>query len=692
LKKRNRPVGKPQPVPEKPPAPPISTPWRLKIALVVIALAAYANSFGLGVAFDGNLIRQDSRIQSLTAGNLKTIATTHYWWPVANDRLYRPFTIASFLVNYTVLGSGTNPGGYHAVNFLIHAVNALLAFALAFRILRHAWTAFFAAAIWAVHPIGTEAVANIAGRADLLAGASLLSGLLLYIRIVDSRPRPWLSCAALFVAAFAAVFSKETGAVLIVLMALWDLTFGRGIRWTPPRVAAYAAAIAAVAIWAAGRNAALQAAPWPEMPFVMNPLLGAEFWTARLTALTIVARYLGLLVWPLGLASDRAYNQIPVFHAGHAGGWVALLALAAVAAVLLLRRKDKVLLWSAAWFAILLFPASNLAVLIGSIMADRFVYLPSFGFALVLSAVVFRLAGEQRAPTVLAVVAFLFAARTLVRNPDWNDDMALAAADVQTVPDNFRPHANLASALFERDRKRHLDAAIREEERAWEILRDLPPERMFVPVPADLGMFYGLKGDAAGSPSSPRAVEWYRKAADILGRAREASRIRAKAFQEAQLLHGKQPLKAGEYRRLYSSLGTTFARLGRHGEAIESYRYYRALAPDNQEGFDDVARAYLDSGNQEGAAIIILGKGIAFGFLPRTVSILRDLYGKLPGGECAIRSGAAPAPDPACPRMRNDLCAALGDLQQMYTEAGRPDRVNVYKDMYERRYSCAAPR
>ena len=88
--------------------------------------------------------------------------------------LYRPVTTFSYLLNYSVFGNADRPAGYHVVNWLLHTANVWLVFGLAVRIGRRFWPAAFAAALWAVHPLGTEAVTNIVGRADLLAAFGVL--------------------------------------------------------------------------------------------------------------------------------------------------------------------------------------------------------------------------------------------------------------------------------------------------------------------------------------------------------------------------------------------------------------------------------------------------------------------------------------------------------------------------------------
>ena len=157
------------------------------IGLCAAALLAYANSFGAGFALDNKaLILEDPRVRQATPQNLDLILQHTYWWPHGEAGLYRPITTLSYLFNYAVLGNRDRPAGYHWLNFLLHAGNVLLVFFLVSRLIREFWPPVFAAALWAVHPVLTESVTNIAGRADLLAAAAVLGGFLLYLKSTES--------------------------------------------------------------------------------------------------------------------------------------------------------------------------------------------------------------------------------------------------------------------------------------------------------------------------------------------------------------------------------------------------------------------------------------------------------------------------------------------------------------------------
>ncbi|MGA2723828.1 MAG: hypothetical protein ABSG79_15630, partial [Bryobacteraceae bacterium] len=152
--------------------------WRM-LALWALVLAAYSNSFQAGLVFDSAVaISADTRIRAVTPENLRLILTEQYWHGSTAFGLYRPLTTFSYLLNYAVFGNGTHPAGYHWVNLALHGVNVSLVYLLGILVLGAPAPAFALAALWGVHPLLTESVTNIVGRADLLAAFGVLAGLL----------------------------------------------------------------------------------------------------------------------------------------------------------------------------------------------------------------------------------------------------------------------------------------------------------------------------------------------------------------------------------------------------------------------------------------------------------------------------------------------------------------------------------
>jgi tetratricopeptide (TPR) repeat protein len=441
--------------------------WRLA-AIGGLVLAAYSNSFQAGLVFDNaSAIGEDPRIREATPENIESILRGGYWYGnsgrATTSGLYRPFTTFSYLVNYAVLGNGPGPAGYHWVNLALHEVNVALVYALGVLTFGETEAAWALAAIWGLHPLLTESVTNIVGRADLLAAFGVLAGLLCHVKGASAAGRrrvAWL--AGLAGAQAVGLFSKENAAVLPGIMLLYDLTWRERATWRRRAIAYVVAALPLAAYFY------LRSGSHTHMvvEFTENPLVSASFWTARLTAVKVIGKFLWRFFWPARLSADYTYNAVPLF------GWrvwnwedaKALMALAvclgaALLAVLLAvrrRRTGRPLLFFLVFFFVALSPTSNLIMLIGSIMAERFLYLPSVGLAGCVVAAIYAL-GQRRwlkrpaaarvAWAALGMVCLASTARTYARNFDWQDDRSLWASAVEVCPESARAHYNLGIEL-----------------------------------------------------------------------------------------------------------------------------------------------------------------------------------------------------------------------------------------------------
>ena len=638
--------------------------WFARLALLVLTLLAFSNSFSAGLALDNQLlITGDPRIQEATAHNVRQIFQHTFWWPNGEAGIYRPLTTLSFLFNYAILGDGAASAGYHWINFLLHAVNVLLVFSLSLRLFnripdRAFPLALSTAALWAVHPVLTESVTNIVGRADLLAGMAILAGFWMYLKTTDSTSsRRFLWLAGLAAATTAGVFSKESAVVLPGVIILYEIAFHfsemrvqlRSMLW------GCAATLVPIAAMLLQRALVLSTSPPADFPFVDNPIVGASFWAGRLTAVKVLARYLWLAVWPVKLSADYSYSEIPLAR-GSLADWIAWIAVAiALCTVALLWKRSRLAFFLACFGFLNLLPASNLLFPIGTIMAERLLYLPLAGWlaclALAIDSVADRFHQVRLAPVLLGLIAIGFAARTWVRNLDWKDDFTMATASVQTSPGSFKVHRLLAASLFQSD-PANIDRVIAEANQSLAILESLP-DKLDVPIPWNqAAAYYVAKGDSLrGASAGP-----YQQAIRIA--------LRSIAIERASRLardrtHGTKvpipPIAAESYRTLASA----YLRVGNAGEALSSASNARTIDPANVEVYGEIADAYLAQSHGEDAAI-----ALAQGMFATSSGLLRaDLLKLYQSGVdskgCAVISGPrGPALNPACDIVRRDLCAA----------------------------------
>jgi len=584
--------------------------WLAPAGLGALVLVAYANSLSLGLAEDSQfLLTQDPRLQALTWQNLALIFSKSYWWPVAGDLIYRPITTLSLLLNHAVAGG---PFGYHLVNLLLHAANVWLVWKLAARLLqpRAAWCA---AALWAVHPIATEAVDNVVGRADLLAAMAVLAGLLIYGGATrQSGPRRWL---ALFAVAAAGAFSKESAVVLAGLMLLSDMAFGvPGGIGRRRRLAAYAAAVGAAVALLAARAAVFAPLPQPPAFYMDNVLRALPRWQRLFNTQKIVGMDLGLLVWPLRLVSDRSYDAIRPAEWNDGAAWVSLFALLALFVfAVTMRWRRPLVFWLAGFLGIALLPTSNLLIKIASAMADRFLYLPSVAFALALAALAWRYLTPRQAWAALGLVMLLYTGRTWARNADWHDNLTLGLADIETEPRSVRLHDMLAKAWFDRDSRGDLERAIAEQGQAWKLARALPPEKSSELIPGRLGIYYAAKADQA--PEAERRA-WREKSVATLLEARKISLAAETVFDNAQLAHDKPLAPRQAFLLLYLYLADDYLKLGRYREALDTLHYARILNPRFSAVYQMMAVADRGLGDARAEAVARAGQALAEGRAP----------------------------------------------------------------------------
>jgi tetratricopeptide (TPR) repeat protein len=677
--------------------------------IIAFSFLAYSNSFNGGFVIDSpEIILKDTRVHAATAEHLRGILTGTYWElnPVP---LYRPLTTLSYLFNYAILGNADNPTGYHWINFGLHAVNIALVYALGLMIFEQLPLALLLSLLWGIHPVLTESVTNIVGRADLLAGLGVLAGLLAYSKSIESRgavKAAWLTAAALATAI--GVFSKESGIVVIGLVVLYDLAFKRSTSLRS-RVPGYAAVLLPCLIYLGVRLTVLQQVPGSTFGFADNPLVGAGFWTARLTATKVIGKYLGVLLWPRLLSGDYSYNAIPLFR-WMSGGWedvktilALLVCVGAVIVALRNFRRHGRLFFGIGFFFVTLAPASNLVIKIGTIMAERLLYLPAIGFLICAVCGVdwvwktYLVQRPSRLRTLVAALLVLVAvaaARTYDRNRDWSDESRYWLAAAEAAPGSYKPHLALAFKPYADSG--NWPAAVQQIDRAMEILDPIPDRDNVWTAYLDAGGLYRTVGDQlaakTGRPIHLSEVNpsfWYRKSLSVLLR---SERMLHTADEEVRRQHVRRGAAALRLLpgRLYLEEGRTYRRLGDFEKARTAFETGRASESD-PDLLEELADVYQRLGNVKAAAgalveALYVDPGRA-ALRPKLI----DLYLQMDPHGCAVTgNGSARDLNVECPLVHNDICAASGNLAKHYLERGQFNEAAASAQIAVRDFGCPA--
>jgi len=875
-------------------------PHLAAMALIfVTVLLAFVNTLhrekGKGFALDNKfIILEDPRLRSNTKENRELIFRQDYWWPKAVSGLYRPLTTYSYMVNYAIFGNGAEANGYQWVNLLLHWGNAVLVYFMVLVLMGKVWPALLVAAVFSVHPMVTESVTNIVGRADLFALASVLGSFLCYVKstVVRSwRKIPWLALAALITTV--GMFCKESAVVIVGVVFLYDWAY----RWTGrcsrlecifawvgsiglnalllgtiaglqrsagnvplyfslaglsivllvPTVAAnvlmarqtvrrlhdigYSGAYllfltlglyllvllvtSAIMSATAGRFRLLtdlvpvllvtggclfflaqlfikrgqsghnshgseaESKPlraicieamrsvwsycsgylglllplaflfWvrakifanlrpPELPFVDNPLIGWDFWVARLTAIKVVGKYLWLFLWPRTLSCDYSYNHIPAvsFRFGTWEDWKAIVALVTILVLIVVAirqyQRNRAVFFFILFFFGTFLPSSNLipnptfgkdlrdpvSWCIGSIMAERFMYVPSIGFAGCLVIAIYALCRKvvgkldvsgwaQRlwlqvtARTVLGVFILLYGVRTFFRNADWEDDERLWTQAVQAAPNSFKTHKSLAFALYEKDSEfKQIDRIIDEGEKAAAVTDKA--QIVFL----HLGAYYRIKGDltaqrAADGSLVPSAESrrWYEKSVEALKQAVPLDRAFNEDNRQKELGRGKKAQQIPDIgnHEIYWNLGLSLMRLSRHEEALAAYGWMRHLAPGNADAYLSIASVQVARNQLDDAAVTLLQTLLLDNNRQEALRLLAEIYRQIDREGCAIIQNqpgnplaqGPPRVNANCAIVQRHICSAYYGLVQVFVEAKQFALAAATKQSALTTYKCA---
>ena len=396
---------------------------RAAALLAFVAIAAYANSIGNGFAYDDNEIVARNPI--VTNGQVGEAFVQPYWPKFApGSGLYRPVTVATFAAEWP-LANG-NPALFHATNVVLHAGGVLALFALLAGFVS-VLPAGVGAGWFAVHPVHTEAVANVVGRAELLAALFVLLACLLFDRVKAERPLArGLRLLGISICYGLALGSKEIAVSLPALLALlaWARSREGGVSkrlWRD--VALVPALLGVLGIYLAARYGAvgtlLGETPAPS-------LQGLGHGQRLFVALSLWPEYLRLMLFPFDLAADYSPAVlVPAtgWNATSAAGLIAVVGVGFIAWVS--RRSAPLVTLGVLWFVVVVSPVSQALFTTGTVLGERTLYLPSVAVAWIGAAVCAGVLALER-PKLrrwVAVGAILFGAvlmgRTVTRNPSW---------------------------------------------------------------------------------------------------------------------------------------------------------------------------------------------------------------------------------------------------------------------------------
>lgn len=609
-KNRKEPPRKPAPKPplQHQPAPLSRSLILYALLLVGLAAAPYLNTLSNSFVLDDiGIIVENPLVRDV--GNVRTIFTTNYWSRgqknagAIDPGLYRPFTVWSYALDYSI--GKLDPTGYHVVNLALHAVATLLLFFIALELFTSPAAAFAAAAVFAVHPVHTEAVTGIVGRAEVLATVFFLLAFW-FGRLPRTGSRPFIAWRAAASTAAAGLFylfglfSKESAVTLPAILLVHDWIRREEFLGAPQRrkpagapplgfvAGRYAVFVIAAAVYFLFRAHAVTA---PSNIWV--GWVGVSAGRRMFTASRVLMEYLGMLVFPYTLSAEYWGPGLRIAASLFEPAvllsvllWVALGYLAVWS-----MRRERALFFALAWFFITVLPVSNIFFPIGVGKAERILYLGSAGFCLCLGWLYERLEQKVEWKPLLAValapILCVFALRTWYRNFDWKDDLALAVSTLREYPG-----APLMSnrAGLEYHKRGDKEQAIAYLEQS---IRERPDSAVYHINLGEVYDAYDRREDA---------IREFRIALQLdPGSAEVHNDLGAAYYAAGQIDQAIEEFKASirlkpEISDAHSNLGGLYLSKNNYDDAVREFNTAIKLNADNAEARNNLGTAYLRTG------------------------------------------------------------------------------------------------
>jgi hypothetical protein len=422
----------------------------------------HSNTLPNGFAQDDHpIVVENQRLHGVRALGS---ALTEPYWPNTPGRLglYRPVTVATYAVEWDLWNG--EPFGFHLVNVLLHAAVTGLVLLLLLEVGVGTLPAAAGAAVFAVHPVHVEAVANVVGRSELLAALFFLSACLLYRR----ASREWAAAAGVAGLCLLSMGAKEVGVTLpAAMLLLHPGGAARVLTGHHDRRRTYALCAVALSAYLFGRWAVTGVAVGADVaPWFWGEPGDVRLWTA----VRLWPEYVRLMLFPASLSPDYGPGLImperswasPLVLLG------VLTGIAVAGAAVVLRKRVPLVTLGVSWFAVTVLPVSGLLFDNAFLLAERTLYLPSVGVALALAGVLEAMRARRKAwlrtaVPAMAVFVLAGAARSWIQNPVWRDDEVLFEYLVRRHPESYRSRLELFSRLHavgrEQEALAHLAAA-----------------------------------------------------------------------------------------------------------------------------------------------------------------------------------------------------------------------------------------
>lgn len=442
------------------------------IIVVLVTLFAYINILQNGFAWDDRdfmlewpQIKSEEglpsylSLPSLLAGDL----------PLGHRGVYRPIRSIYYLISYSIWGG--NPLGYHLQAIIVHLLIVIVIYLITEIITKKRVIAFMVALLFATHPVHTEAVTYTAASMDTLGILFFFLSFYFYLKAGTGRFKSNILNLASIIYAFLAFFTYEMTLVLPLLIILYDFCeFKFSFRKLLGKINVYKNFFSLIVVYILIRFLLLKIGNRADYLGVIWNIAANQ---ARVGVPEIIKNYASWLVWPMNLTishevpTQLLLNFLHLLNRVDSSGKLVdlstsvvfvfpiLFVLISVILIFFLFKTRPWVFFGLAWVLISLLPVLNILPQ-GEVLAERYLYIPSFGFAFILGSLFYYgllvlKKNKSYRPLYLIVLAIFpmvvafYSYQTILRNQDWKNEETIWQAAIKANPKNPLPYGALGA-------------------------------------------------------------------------------------------------------------------------------------------------------------------------------------------------------------------------------------------------------
>ncbi len=410
---------------------------------VIAGLLVYLNSLNAPFQYDDyDTIMQNKDIRVLS--DIKSIFTHSF---------FRPVLFLTFAISYKL--SGLNPFSYHLFNILLHIINIFLLFCITRRLISHLGdeenaqtAALLVSTLFAVHPIGTEAITYISSRSSVLATFFFFSAFYSYLKIykTDKKSDIILFYTLTIILFMLGAFSKEIVLTLPLIIVLTDIIVLK-LNWKENIKRIFTTHLPFVLIISTGILIRIYFFFTYEK---VSGTLPRSVYENLLTQSEVIIKYIRLLLLPFG--QNLIHNYPTVRSILNLYTLLSIFTIVILVRFAIIKRKEMPLIsFGILWFFITLLPSSSF-IPFQEAMTEKHLYLPMAGFFLCISGIIISIIKRSpeysfhiRASTILIFI--ILSILTIYRNYLWGDSIRLWEDIIKKTPDSWATHYAYADAL-----------------------------------------------------------------------------------------------------------------------------------------------------------------------------------------------------------------------------------------------------